>query len=86
MSKIAERKATEAGFHIDPFGRAEYTANNVRQTYIDGYDQCLNDFKEFLYGRFCIHPHDCHVVQYVSDKPLNDIDDLAEEFEKYLEP
>lgn len=86
MSKIAERKATEAGFYTDPFGRAEYTANNVRQAYIDGYDQCLNDIKEFFYGRFYIHPHDCHVVQYVSDKPLDNIDDLIGEFEKYLEP
>lgn len=83
MSKIAEQKAIEAGFYTDPFDRAEYTANNVRQTYIDGYDQCLNDVKEFLYGRFYIHPHDCHVVQYVSDKPLNGIDDLVEELEKF---
>lgn len=84
MSKIAKQKALEAypieshEFHDDFW--------KERNCYVKGYDQALQDVKEFLYGRFYIHPHDCHVVQYVSEKPLDDIDDLIEEFEKYFEP
>lgn len=40
---------------------------------------------EWVNSEFYIHPHDCHVVQYVSDKPLEDIDDLVSVFRKVME-
>lgn len=63
--------------------RKKFAGERDQNIYNAGYDQAMQDVKEFLYGRFYIHPHDCHVVQYVSDQPLNSIDDLVEEFEKF---
>lgn len=60
-----------------------------RQGYIKGYDQAFQNFmekaEEFFYEQFNIHPHDCHVVQYVSDTPIEDIDDFVEQFKNYME-
>ena len=48
----------------------------------------LQDFmekaEEFFYEQFNIHPHDFHVVQYVSDTPLEDIDCFVEQFKNYM--
>lgn len=55
----------------------------MRKKFAGERDQAMQDVKKFLYERFCIHPHDCHVVQYVSDEPLDSIDDLVEELEKF---
>lgn len=55
----------------------------------EGYDQAMQDFfekaEEFFYEQFNIHPHDCHVVQYVSDTPLENIDDFVEQFKNYMQ-
>ena len=84
MSKIAEQKAFE-----------EYPKSYVdentgsREGYIKGYDQAMQDFlekaEEFFNEQFYIHPHDCHVAQYVSDTPLEDIDDFVEQFKNYMQ-
>ena len=44
--------------------------------------QITDKFSEWCQEEFYVHPHDCHVVQYVSDKALEDIDDFIEEFKK----
>ena len=73
MSKIAEEKALEAY----PMVVSEQTIP-CRLSYSEGYDQAMQDIlekaEELFYEQFNIHPHDCHVVQYVSDTPLEDID------------
>lgn len=101
MSKIAEQKALEAypikryriyyGLpRID--GEGPFTDDvNIpqRNAYIKGYDQAMKDFlekaEEFFYEQFNIHPHDCHVVQYVSDTPLEDIDGFVEQFKNHMQ-
>ena len=35
----AEKAATELGYHCDPYNRAEFTANDVREAAIEGYSQ-----------------------------------------------
>lgn len=61
----------------------------ITKHYNNGYNQALQDFmekaEEFFYEQFNIHPHDCHVVQYVSDTPLEDIDDFIEQFKNYMQ-
>ena len=91
MSKVAEQKALEA-YPIaiipddDTMGFTSSDRNEViRFGYIKGYDQALQDIKEFIYDKFNIHPHDCHVVQYVSDTPLEDIDGFVEQFKNYMQ-
>jgi hypothetical protein len=66
------------------------TFNSAKRTgYIVGYNQAFQDFlekaEEFFYEQFNIHPHDCHVVQYVSDTPLEDIDGFVEQFKNYMQ-
>ena len=41
----------------------------------------IDKFNEWCQEKFYVHPHDCHVVQYVSDRSMDDIDDFIEEFE-----
>lgn len=88
MSKIAEQKALE----IYPDIEINWTMTDrtkERMIYADGYDQAIKDFlekaNEFFHEQFNIHPHDCHVVQYVSDTPLDDIDDFVEQFKNYMQ-
>lgn len=89
MSKIAENKALEAYPPI-PLNVSLVDYNSFKRTfYIKGYDQAMQDFlekaEEFFYEQFYIHPHDCYVVQYVSDTPLEDIDGFVEQFKNYME-
>ena len=48
-------------------------------------EEILHKVAEWFNDCFYIHPHDCHVVQYVSDKPLEDIDDFVELFKQALD-
>jgi len=88
MSKLSEQKALEAypSTDRDPNG---IFVQVRREDYVKGYDQAMQDFmekaEEFFYEQFNIHPHDCHVVQYVSDTPLEDIDDFVEQFKNYMQ-
>lgn len=87
MSKIAEKKALEAYPKApSPYYDDHILDRNVncRVGYIKGYDQAMQDIKEFFYDRFNIHPHDCHVIQYVSDTPLETIDDFIEQLKNYM--
>ena len=95
MSKIAEQKASEE-YPIDiipdndTMGFTSSDRNEViRLGYIQGYDQAMQDFlekaEEFFYEQFDIHPHDCHVVQYVSDTLLENMDGFVEQFKKYMQ-
>ena len=89
MSKIAEQKALEAYpmnseyIDLDDIGSFDESIPH-REGYIKGYDQAMQDIEEFFYDRFNIHPHDCHVVQYVSDTPLEDIDGFIEQIKNYM--
>ena len=74
MTKLAEQKALEA--YPEHGGK--------RECYIKGYDKAMQDFEEWLQDCFYIHPHDSHVVHYESDKPLDSIDDLIEQFKNYI--
>lgn len=42
MSKVEDR-ATDLGYGTDPLNRAEYTANEVREAFIEGYHQAEKD-------------------------------------------
>ncbi len=91
MSKISEQKALEA-YPIDiipdddTMGFTSSDRNEViRLGYQQGYDQAMQDIKEFIYDKFNIHPHDCHVVQYDSDTPLESMDDFVKQIESYIE-
>ena len=86
MSKIAEKKALEA-YPILFSERNGYdsTFKDRRESYIKGYDQAMKDIKEFIYDKFNIHPHDCHVVQYDSDTPIESMDDFVKQIESYIE-
>ena len=44
MSK-AEERAQNSGYGTDPLNRAEYTANEVRDAFIDGYEQAEQDLE-----------------------------------------
>lgn len=37
------------------------------------------ELKELISGEFCIHPHDSLIAYYISDKRMEDTDDLIEE-------
>ena len=83
MSKISEQKALEA-YPIKI--RHSLDANRqYREGYTEGYDQAMQNIKEFIYDKFNIHPHDCHVVQYDSDIPLKSMDDFVKQIERYIE-
>lgn len=86
MSKIAEKKALEA-YPVLFSERNGYdsTFKDRRESYIKGYDQAMQDIEEFFYDRFNIHPHDYHVIQYVSDTPLESEDDFVEQIRKYAD-
>jgi len=47
--------------------------------------QMIDKFSEWVSEEFYIHPHDCNVVQYVSENPLEDTDDFVEEFVHKME-
>ena len=91
MSKISEQKALEAY----PLPKEEsYSASFINQEtfnsskrigYIKGYDTAIQDIKEFIYDKFNIHPHDCHVIQYDSDTPIESMDDFVKQIESYIE-
>lgn len=85
MSKIAEQKALEE-YPLPKENSSSFinqeTFNSAKRTgYIKGYDQAMQDIKEFIYDKFNIHLHDCHVVQYDSDTPLESMDDFIEQFD-----
>ena len=41
----AEKAATELGYHCDPYNRAEFTSNDVREAAIEGYSQAEKDLE-----------------------------------------
>lgn len=86
MSKIAEKRTNEI---IGEFHDGDYTDHSRHNTqcvaFKQGYDQAFQDFKEFIYDKFNIHPHDCHVVQYDSDTPLESMDDFVKQIENYIQ-
>ena len=41
----AEDRARDSGYGTDPFNRAEYTANEVRGAFIEGYQQAEEDLE-----------------------------------------
>jgi hypothetical protein len=90
MSKIAEQKALEA-YPIkeewvgNQYGGLEDINSLSREKYQEGYDQAMQDIKEFIYDKFNIHPHDCHVIQYDSDTPIESMDDFIKQIENYIE-
>lgn len=45
----------------------------------------LEKAEEFFNEQLNIHPHDCHVIQYVSDTSLEDIDDFVKQFKNYMQ-
>lgn len=85
MSKLSEQKA------LEEFPSTDKDPNGIfvqvrREDYANGYDKAMQDVKEFIYEYFYVHPHDCHLVMYESDTPLeNDLDDFWEQLEKYLD-
>lgn len=93
MKEISEQKALEAYPKETYYDRdvCDYVDVNAtrRDGYIKGYDQAFQDFldkaEEFFYEQFNIHPHDCHVVQYVSDTPLENMDDFIKQFKNYMQ-
>lgn len=76
-------KAKEEPYSTE-FINHETLNSSKREGYIKGYDQAVQDIKEFIYDKFNIHPHDCHVVQYVSDTSLENIDDFIKQIENYI--
>ena len=88
MSKLAEQKALEA-YPIKILVNDDLSSQDInvehRNGFRKGYDQCFSDIEEFLQDCFYIHPHDCHVVQYDSDTPLDSIDDLIEQIKQYIQ-
>lgn len=90
MNKISEQKALEE--YPLPKEESESTSfinretfNSAKRTgYIVGYGQAMKDIKEFIYDKFNIHPHDCHVIQYDSDTPLESMDDFIKQMENYI--
>lgn len=51
----AEQRATELGYHNDPWNRVEYTANDIKQACIEGYQQAEKDFELTWEGMMLIH-------------------------------
>lgn len=45
----------------------------------------MDKLEGFFYENFYLHPHDCHVVQYESDTPLESEDDFVEQIRKYVD-
>ena len=45
MMSEAEDRARDSGYGTDPFNRAEYTANEVRCAFIEGYQQAEEDLE-----------------------------------------
>lgn len=43
MEDKAKQRAKYLGYGTDPLNRAEYTANEVREAFIDGYNQAEKD-------------------------------------------
>lgn len=86
MSKIAEQKALEAYPDTTIF-RLDIEDKNKpkREEYIKGYDKAIQDFEEFIYDKFNIHPHNCHVIQYDSNTPLESMDDFIKQIENYMQ-
>lgn len=87
MSKIAEKKALEE-YPFEPIecgGGIADSNSEYRGLYQEGYDQAMQDIEEFFQENFYIHPHDCHVVQYVSEQPLESIDNFVEQIKNYIE-
>lgn len=69
--------------------RLQYLSDELGYAYACGCKKTMQDFmekaEEFFYEQFNIHSHDCHVVQYVSDTPLEDIDGFVEQFKNYMQ-
>ncbi len=94
MNKIAEQKASGAypfPTVMDLVTDEEECSQLVtkaqleQSAYIKGYGQAISDVLEFVYDRFYIHPHDCRLVCYESENPLDSIDDFVEQFREYTE-
>lgn len=69
----AEERAQYLGYGTDPLNRAEYTANEVRDAFIDGYKDAITEAVEWLYQR------------QVVDLEVSDIDKFVNDFKKAME-
>lgn len=68
----AEERAKYLGYGTDPLNRAEYTANEVRDAFIDGYKDAVEKAVEWLYQR------------QVVDLEVSDIEKFVNEFKKAM--
>lgn len=88
IQKKAEKEFPLREIPGSPEIEAYYNAAQLkcRKIWEDAYRQALKDVtenaEEFFQEYFYIHPHDSCVVQYVSDKPLDSIDDFVKQFKK----
>lgn len=88
IQKKAEKEFPFRGIPGSPEIEAYYNAAQLkcREIWEDAYRKAIKDVmekaEEFFQEYFYIHPHDCCVVQYVSDKPLDSIDDFVKQFRK----
>lgn len=69
----AEERAKYLGYGTDPLNRAEYTANEVRDAFIDGYKDAITEAVEWLYQRQAV------------DLEVSDIEKFVKDFKKAME-
>ncbi len=77
MSK-AEKRASEWGYTTDPFNRAEYTADDVKEAFIRGYEEAEKDVTDKACGWLKTHINDYLVKG-------RDIDYMFDDFNKAME-
>ena len=83
VSDDLEKAATNFIMHA-PLGDYHIRASAFKAGANWQKQQMFDKFNEWCQEELYIHPHDCHVVQYVSDKALEDVDDFVEEFKKTI--
>lgn len=77
MSK-AEERAQYSGYGTDPLNRAEYTANEVRDAFIDGYQQAEKDLELTWEDMLLLADIEQDVFNH-SDSPLKGVQAAYEE-------
>lgn len=68
----AEERAQYLGYGTGPLNRTEYTANEVRDAFIDGYKDAITEAVEWLYQRQAV------------DLEVSDIDKFIDDFRKAM--
>lgn len=63
----AEKRAQYLGYGTDPLNRAEYTANEVRDAFIDGYKDAITEAVEWLYQRQAVDLEVSDIEKFVKD-------------------